>query len=123
MNQEQPLHHKIRFRRDEIADLGALPSACRVPPLGRAALGRGTRVVAGIVATLVVVVMLLAALVYGLAWSGIGAERLRAAAESAIDGAVGVDVDVAVGPARITLDRSSFLAIEVNEVALKAKDG
>ena len=29
VDQEHPQHEKIKFRRDEIADLGALPSACR----------------------------------------------------------------------------------------------
>ncbi|TIY02859.1 MAG: hypothetical protein E5V22_16820, partial [Mesorhizobium sp.] len=99
MDQEQPQHEKIRFRRDEITDLGAFPSACRVPPLGQASIGRGVRVLARLFAGLVVLVLLATAAVYAIGMSGFGAERLRAEAETAIEKLAGVDVDVAVGPA------------------------
>ncbi|RUV29063.1 MULTISPECIES: DUF3971 domain-containing protein [unclassified Mesorhizobium] len=123
MDQEQPQHEKIRFRRDEITDLGAFPSACRVPPLGQASIGRGVRVLARLFAGLVVLVLLATAAVYAIGMSGFGAERLRAEAETAIEKLAGVDVDVAIGPARLTLDGSSFIALQVSDVSLKTADG
>ncbi|RWE60909.1 DUF3971 domain-containing protein [Mesorhizobium sp.] len=123
MDQEQPQHEKIRFRRDEITDLGAFPSACRVPPLGQASIGRGVRILARLFAGLVVLVLLATAAVYAIGMSGFGAERLRAEAETAIEKLAGVDVDVAVGPARLTLDGSSFIALQVSDVSLQTADG
>ena len=68
--------------------------------------------------------MLLAAVaVYLIGASGIGTERLRAEAETAIEKLAGVDVNVAVGPARLTLDGSSFIALQVSDVSLKTADG
>ena len=51
--------------------------------------------------------------------SGIGSERLRVAAEQALEQVAGVDIDAAVGPARITFDGMRFLALEVRDVSLK----
>ncbi|MET3521101.1 YhdP family protein [Mesorhizobium abyssinicae] len=123
MDQEEPQHEKIRFRRDEITDLGTFPSACTVPPLGRARIGRGFRILARVVAGFSALVLLAAAAVYVLGASGIGTERLRAAAEAAIEKLAGFDVDVAVGPARLTLDGSSFIALQVSDVSLKTAGG
>ncbi|UDL91122.1 hypothetical protein LGH82_07570 [Mesorhizobium sp. PAMC28654] len=123
MDQEQPQHEKIKFRRDEITDLGALPSACRVPPLGQASIGRGFRILGRLVAGLSTVVLLAAAIVYLIGVSGVGSERLRAEAETAIEKLAGLDVNAAIGPARITLDGSSFVALQVSDVILKTADG
>ncbi|MCZ8545228.1 DUF3971 domain-containing protein [Mesorhizobium qingshengii] len=123
MDQEQPQHEKIRFRRDEITDLGTFPSACRVPPLGQASIGRGFRILARVFAGFASLVLLAAVVVYLVGVSGVGSERLRAEAETAIEKLAGLDVDVSVGPARITLDGSSFIALQVSDVSLKTADG
>ncbi|MEP6563950.1 MAG: hypothetical protein ABJB10_02355 [Mesorhizobium sp.] len=123
MDQEEPQHEKIKFRRDEITDLGTFPSACSVPPLGRARIGRGFRILARLVAGFSALVLLAAAAVYVIGASGFGTERLRAEAETAIEKLAGVDVNVAVGPARLTLDGSSFIALQVSDVSLKTADG
>ncbi|MDX8527654.1 DUF3971 domain-containing protein [Mesorhizobium sp. MSK_1335] len=123
MDQEEPQHEKIRFRRDEITDLARLPSACGVPPLGRAAVRRRFRFLGRVFAGLCALVFLAAAGVYVLGASGIGTERLRAEAETAIEKLAGIDVDVAVGAARLTLDGSSFIALQVSDVSLKTADG
>ena len=123
MDREPPRHEKIRFRRAEIADLGALPSACAVPPLGRSAIGRRARLLGRLAVAVGGFVLVLAVAVYALGASGIGAERLRAEAEVAIEKMAGVDVQVALGPARITLDGSSFLALQVRDVTLKTSAG
>lgn len=123
MDQEQPQHEKIRFRRDEITDLGAFPSACSVPPLGRASVRRRFRIIGRVFAGLCALVLLAAGGVYVLGTSGIGTERLRVEAETAIEKLAGVDVNVTVGPARLTLDGSSFIALQVSDVSLKTADG
>lgn len=123
MDQELPRHEKIRFRREEIADLGALPSACSVPPLGQAAIGRRSRMLGRVSFALVMLVVLLALAVYGLGATGIGSERLRTAAEQAIEELASLDVYMTLGPARVTLDGSSFLALEVDDVSLKTAEG
>ncbi|MDX8451642.1 DUF3971 domain-containing protein [Mesorhizobium sp. VK9D] len=123
MDQEEPQHEKIRFRRDEITDLAKLPSACGVPPLGRAAVRRRFRFLGRVFAGLCALVLLAAAGVYVLGASGIGTERLRAEAETAIEKLAGVDVNVTVGAARLTLDGSSFVALQVSDVSLKTADG
>ncbi|RWX59342.1 DUF3971 domain-containing protein, partial [Mesorhizobium sp. M2A.F.Ca.ET.039.01.1.1] len=74
-------------------------------------------------AGLCALVLLAAAGVYVLGASGIGTERLRAEAETAIEKLAGVDVNVTVGAARLTLDGSSFIALQVNDVSLKTADG
>jgi hypothetical protein len=123
VDQEQPQHEKIRFRRDEITDLGTFPSACRVPPLGQASIGRGFRMLARVFAGFASLVLLAAVVVYLIGASGVGSERLRTEAETALEKLAGVDVNVAVGPARITLDSSSFIALQVSDVSLKTADG
>lgn len=94
-----------------------------MPPLGQAAIGRGARVAGRLAAALAVFALLLAAAVSAFNWSGIGAVRLRAEAEKAIEKLAGVDVDVAIGSARVTLDGSSFLALGADDVSVKAADG
>jgi hypothetical protein len=123
LDQEQLQHEKIKFRRDEITDLGALPSACRVPPLGQASIGRGFRILGRFFAGLSALVLLAAATVYLIGVSGVGSEGLRAEAEIAIEKQAGLDVRAAIGPARITLDGSSFVALQVSDVSLKTVDG
>lgn len=123
LDQEDPQHEKIRFRRDEITDLAKLPSACIVPPLGRAVVRRRFRILGRVFAGLCALVLLATAGVYVLGASGIGTERLRAEAETAIEKLAGVDVNVTVGAARLTLDGSSFVALQVNDVSLKTADG
>lgn len=123
MDQEEPQHEKIKFRRDEITDLGKFPSACDVPPLGQARIGRGFRILARLVAGFSALVLLAAVVVYVIGASGFGTERLRAEAETAIEKLAGVDVDVSVGPARLTLDGSSFIALQVSDVSLKTAYG
>jgi hypothetical protein len=123
VDQELPRHQKIKFRRNEIADLGTFPSACRMPPLGRAAAARRFKAFGWLALGLASVLVALFLAIYALGASGIGTEKLRAEAEAAIESMLGVDVDVSVGPARITLDRSSFLALQVSDVRLKTADG
>ncbi|WP_274629558.1 DUF3971 domain-containing protein [Arvimicrobium flavum] len=53
---------------------------------------------------------------YGIGASGIGTERLRFEAEAALRRAAGPGVAAAIGPARISLDGSRFLALNISDV-------
>ena len=126
MEHELLKHEKIRFRRDEIADLATLPSAGNFDAKPRrrwipAGAWKALTYAAGGLAALV---LILAATIYAIGVSGIGSERLRLAAEKELEEFAGFDIEASVGPARITLDASRFLALEVSEVSLKnATDG
>lgn len=123
MDQQLPRHEKIRFRRDEIADLSALPSACAYPPLGQAAIGRGRRLVVRFAAAVVSLFLLAVAALYAIGWSGIGADRLRSEAEAALGDLAGIDARVSLGQTGITLDGSSFIALQVHDVGIRRADG
>ncbi len=123
MDQELPRHEKIKFRREEITDLGKMPSACGEPPLGQAAIGRGTRILARTFLVLVTLVAVAVIAVHAFDASGIGAARMREAAEKAIADMAGVDVEVATGPASLTLDGSAFLALQVRDVSMRTVSG
>ena len=126
MQHELPRHEKIRFRRDEITDLGAFPSALDADPRPRRQWlpRRAKKALLAFVAGMVSLVVLAAAAVYAIGASGWGSERLRIEAERGLEQFAGVDVDVSMGSARITLDASRFLALEVRDVSLKnAADG
>jgi hypothetical protein len=123
VDQDHPRHEKIRFRRGEIADLGSLPSACDLPVMDRSSARRLARGLGRLLVGLAALVLLLAVTISTINWLGFGSERLRAEAERAVEELAGVDVAVAVGPARITLDGASFLALQVDGVSLKAANG
>lgn len=104
-------------------DLRALPSAGCAPPLGRASLRRRARWLKRFLATVAILGALLCAVVYGLSASGIGTKRLQQEAEAAIRRLAETDVKVESGPAGITLDGSSFLALQVRDLNLLSGDG
>lgn len=120
MEHELPRHEKVKFRREDIAELHTLPSAVGQDlwtakrPLHRRALGA----CAGL-ATLVTSIALLAGLLlYFIGVSGISTDSARDQAEIAVARLLGVDVDATLGPARISFDSSRFVAVEVNDVRL-----
>lgn len=120
MSHENRRHEWVRFRRDEIADLNAMPSA------GPAALGPAKsrrRFLSKAALAVLCLFIAFAAAVYSIGAFGIGAEQMRSAAERAIEEAAGVDVEIALGRANITLDANSLLALEVHDVSLKAASG
>jgi len=111
-------HKKIRFRRDEIASLEKLPSAAGQDlwPT-RPALHRRALRVAAAVATVVTSLVLVAAIaVYVIGSTGISTDSVRGEAEAAVEALLGIDVDARLGPARLSLDGSRFVAVEVNDV-------
>jgi len=123
LDQKVTKHEKIRFRRHEISALGTFPSAAGQDHFNQR--GRMTRWAlrgAATAATLLTsIAIIVAGCAYLLATTGISSERLRDEAETAITGFSGMDVDAVLGPARISIDRSQFLAVEVPDITLKAK--
>ena len=123
---ELPKHEKIRFRRDEITDLGAFPSAAELDPRPRRRWlpARARKILLATFAGAAGLVLLLVLAVYAIGVSGFGSEQLRVAAERNLEKFAGFDITASVGPARITFDASRFLALEVRDVSLKhASDG
>lgn len=123
MGQEVEKHEKIRFRRDEIKDLGAFPSAVGVSRKRRGFMRRALRIVVGTIAIAATVTGLLAGIVFLVGISGLGAERLRTQAERAIEAIAGTDVSLAMGPTGISLDGARFVALDVRDLSVKAADG
>ncbi|MFC3750893.1 YhdP family protein [Aquamicrobium ahrensii] len=123
MGQELPQHEKIRFRRSEITDLSALPSAGCAPPLGRAVFRRRFRWLKRAGLGLALLAVVIVAAVYAIGASGLGTDRLRQEAESAIRRLAETDVKVSGGSAGVTLDGSSFLALQIRDLSLTTADG
>lgn len=125
MEHEVPRHQKIRFRRDEIANLCAFPSAAeqdfgeRRRRIGK----RAGKILVGSVAGGAVVVGLIAALLYLVGLSGISTGPLRDEAARAVSAFAGVEVDAAMGPASLSIDASRLVAFEVRDVSINAKQG
>jgi len=124
VNHEPPRHEKIRFRRTEIVDLDALPSAAEHAPARRRSFpGRFLKAASVAFAILAGAAGLFALAVLLVANSDLGAERLRAEAEKAITEAAGVDVGASLGSASMSVDGARLLAVEVRDVSLDAADG
>lgn len=125
VDQEVPRHEKIRFRRGEITDLGALPSAAgqQLPPQRPPKWRRTGTCVLAAVAVLGSLVLLAIIAIEAVSYSGIGQDRMRSEAERAIEGLAGVDVKVSMGQARLALDGLRLIAVEVPDVKLTRADG
>ncbi len=123
-------HEKIRFRRDEICDLNALPSAVgrEVPraaavkqrPMRMPIVSQALRTAAKSIAVVFGLLLMAGLCAYAIGASGIGTERLRLEAEAALRRAVGPDAAASIGPARITMDGAQFLALRIEDFKLDA---
>ncbi|MGI6853353.1 YhdP family protein [Mesorhizobium sp. 1B3] len=120
MEHELPRHEKVKFRREDIAELHTLPSAIGQDlwktkrSLHRRALGA----CAGLVTVATSIALLLGLLLYFVGISGVSTDSVRDQAEAAVEKLLGVDVAATLGPARISFDSSRFIAVEVNDVRL-----
>lgn len=125
VDQEVLRHEKIRFRRDEITDLGALPSAAGQDLKRPRASGwrRSGHCLLAAVAVLGSLALLAIIAIEAVSYSGIGQDRMRIEAERAIEQLAGVDVTVSMGQARLTLDGLRLIAVEVPDVKLTRSDG
>lgn len=121
MTEQAPSHERVRFRREDIADLGKMPSAegQNAPVVTPRRRNRALRLAAFSFTTVVFLALILAAGLYLIGLSGVGREQMRARAEAAIEKITGRDMVATLGGARISLDGARLLALEVNNVALR----
>lgn len=123
MENEPRAHQRIRFRRNEIADLGALPSAASPqlapPPRLKRRKGRWHRlgVVFGWLSGLFVAAVFFLA-VYGV--PSVGMDRLREQAERAGSRFAGEPVAASLGRLGVSFDASRFLSLSVADLKLGA---
>ncbi|WP_378942841.1 DUF3971 domain-containing protein [Mesorhizobium sp. ANAO-SY3R2] len=123
--QEVLRHEKIRFRRDEITDLGALPSAAG-QDLNRPRVSgwrRAGHCLLAAVAVLGSLVLLAVIAIEAVSYSGLGQDRMRREAEHAIEQLAGMNVTVSMGQARLAFDGLRLIAVEVPDVKLTRSDG
>ncbi|HEV7254491.1 MAG TPA: AsmA-like C-terminal region-containing protein [Mesorhizobium sp.] len=125
MTEETLRHERIKWRRADIADLGALPSAEGQdlhprPQSGSRPRRRATRLAAAGLTATVALSLLLAGLVYAAGVSGFGREQLRREAERALERMMGQDVVALLGGAHLSLDGSRLLGLTVSDVRLGA---
>lgn len=118
MDHEIPRHEKIRFRREEIADLGSLPSAAdpSAEPRRKRSISRVCVKTLGVGATFL---GLIVGALFVLGQTGIGTEKLRVEAEKAIERFAGFDVDATMAHSGISIDGGSLLAVRMEDVNLK----
>lgn len=121
MDYELPRHEKIRFRREDIADLNALPSAAELHPdlAYRPLLPRLVRASFRFVAGLALACVVLLGAAYAFASWTLGSAGMRQEAEKAIEAAAGSGVQASIGPARLRLGLSDLLAVEIDGVSLR----
>lgn len=126
MQLEIPRHERVRFRRDEICDLSALPSAAgqalprsprprasrrRLPP-------RATRIALRTVAVLLCLFAAILGVLYAIGASGVGTERLRLEAEAALRRIAGPELAASIGPAHVSLGGTQLLALKVSDLRI-----
>ena len=113
-------HQKIRFRRGEITQLHAFPSARTQPKrhLRLSDLNRWSRLVAIGLAGAGAAFVALVAIALAIGSFGFGTERLTAEAQAAISRLTGQEVHTRIGPARVSLDQASLVALEVRDLAI-----
>ncbi len=120
MKENAPRHERVRFRRDEIIDLGRLPSAVDQPEM------RPPRSPARRYGRVCVIAFLACTLVVGALWAGFDAigsstfasDRLRAQVVSILRRAAGDEIQSTIGPARLALDGTSLIALDFDEIGL-----
>ncbi|MCO5066023.1 MAG: DUF3971 domain-containing protein [Rhizobiaceae bacterium] len=113
-------HEKIRFRREEIVDLSAMPSADGIPFSARR-LRRGGRIARWSIRF----AALFFALVFGflaflqmLGLSGFGAQRLTQIAQTELRAFFGQDIDAAIGGARFSVHGPGTLTLDLSDVRI-----
>jgi hypothetical protein len=120
-----PAHEKVRFRRSEIKDLNAFPSAAdshtarRVwsPPPNRERKWWLAAIAAG------AAILLLVVLVPLVGTTDFMRERLRQQAETAIAAIVGSDVSARIGSVSLSVDASRMIALNVSDARVRASGG
>lgn len=116
MRTELPPHEKVRFRRGDIADLDALPSA--VAPATPSQWRKAPRYAARAAGALLVAITVLGCVFYAIIASGVGEERLRIEAQAAVAALAGDEMETRVGGTRVSFDGLRMLALEVRDARM-----
>lgn len=123
MQSNLPAHEKVRFRRTEIVDLDALPSAADGPalpaPRSRSRRGLAFRVMAGL-GLLVGGIGCLVALALAAVSTSFVKERLRLEAQTSLSRLAGDDLSAAIGDVGVWFDARRGLVLEARDVGLAA---
>jgi hypothetical protein len=116
-------HEKIRFSRGDFSELGSFPSAAGHAHLmrRRGLSQRLLRLFATVATVCTSLAVIGAVLLYLVATTGLGSDRLGEEAEAAIRNASGLDVDVTLGSAHISIERARLLAVSVPDVRLASR--
>lgn len=118
-------HEKIRFKRDEIAELHTYPSALDQPKGHvrlRRVYGFGRLVSFAAIAIAGLCVLLVAAIL-AIGSFGFSGDRLRDEAQAAISRLAGQPLETRLGPARISLDQSRLVALDLEGVEIGSGNG
>ncbi len=120
MQHETPKHQKIRFRRDEIHKLSAMPSAAgQGAHWRRERTRRGAVRVGFIIATALGSMLVLAvATVLFLVNSDWGMETLRRQAEKTVQSLAGGQLQATIGPANMAFGVTHPVAMQLHDVRL-----
>ncbi|TKT79214.1 DUF3971 domain-containing protein [Aquamicrobium sp. LC103] len=125
MHGDAPQHEKIRFRRNEIARLDALPSAAPTPAPTRARRplwSRLTRTLTYVVLASLVLSIAAIGAVYFAARSGVGNERLQREAQAAITALAGTRVTTAIGSTRFSVAKGRRVGIEIRDAEIASAE-
>jgi len=117
-------HEKIRFRKEEIVDLSAMPSAEGIPFNAKRLPNRSRvrRWSIRILATAAAVVLGFFAFLQLLGLSGFGAQRLTDVAQTELRSFFGPNIDAAIGSARFSVHGPGTLTLDLYDVSI-AKGG
>ncbi len=118
-------HQKIRFRRGEIAGLDTLPSSMAGPaaPRLQSRLQRTARIVAFAASGLSLVLVALIATLLAVGSVAVNSQRLTSEAARVISQALGEQVSLATGEARIRFGFSRPFSVELGDVEVTNADG
>lgn len=121
MHEATPRHEKIRFRRNEITDLSALPSARGQRQHWRGERRRRgfARILLGVIGLVAVAAVIATSALLVLIHSDWGAETMRRQAEQAVRGMATGRAEASVGPSRIAFGDDG-LGFELTQVGLTA---
>lgn len=122
--QKDSAHAKIQFRREEIVDLAAMPSADGIPFATKALprSGKARRWSVRILAVAAALVLGFLAFLQLLGLSGFGAQQLTAIAQKELHAFFGQDVSASIGDAHFSVRGPGTLTLDLNDVRI-AKSG
>lgn len=120
MEQDDPVHERVRFRRDEIVPLDSMPSAGAElhPEIHVRPRRSGWSLARSVVLAAILGPAAFLAIAFLLVVSGFGSDSLRREAEAAIGQFTGIQVSATMGSPHFSIDASNFVGVELRDVSL-----